>query len=78
MLSVIRPVFEAVKEGRILNKIKHLHLSFLAGINPSRQSGQVLDKNGLYYQEIIILFCYYFKGTFVVHLSESEHEYLYQ
>jgi hypothetical protein len=24
MLSVIRPVFEVVKEGRIFNKIKHL------------------------------------------------------
>jgi hypothetical protein len=39
MLIVIRPSFEVVKEGRILKKIKHLHLSFLTVIKPPRQSG---------------------------------------
>jgi hypothetical protein len=39
MLSFIRPVFEVVKEGRILNNIKHIHLSILAVIKPSLQSG---------------------------------------
>ena len=33
--------FEVVREGRILNRIKHLHLSFLTWIDPSRQSGSV-------------------------------------
>ncbi len=32
MLGVLRPSFEVVKEGRIMKKIKHLHLSFLVGI----------------------------------------------
>jgi hypothetical protein len=39
MFFVIRPDFEVVKGGRIFNKIKHLHLSFLAGIKPSLLSG---------------------------------------
>jgi len=40
MLSVSKPSFEVVKEGRILNKNKHLHSSFLAGIKPPRPPHQ--------------------------------------
>jgi hypothetical protein len=41
MFCVTRPSFEVVKEGRILNKIKHLQLTFLSRIDPSRQAGPV-------------------------------------
>ena len=40
MLSVIRPDFEVVREGQNLNKIKHLHSSFLACIKPPRPPHQ--------------------------------------
>jgi hypothetical protein len=38
-LIVFRLDFKVVKEGRILKKIKYLHLSLLIFIKPSRHAG---------------------------------------
>jgi hypothetical protein len=45
LLSVIRPDFEVVKEGRILNKIKHLQNPIEGVFCLEPVWCQVLDKN---------------------------------
>jgi hypothetical protein len=48
MLSVIRPDFEVVKEGRILNKIKHLQNRIVSVFYLVPALCQVLDKNWVF------------------------------
>jgi hypothetical protein len=47
-LSVIRPDFEVIREGRILNKIKHLQNQIVSVFYFTSGLRQVLDENGVF------------------------------
>jgi hypothetical protein len=55
MLNVLRPVSEVVKEGRILNKIRHLQIKNVSVFYFTPGLRQVLDKNGKFWPKKLYL-----------------------
>jgi hypothetical protein len=51
MLSVFRPSFEVVKEGRILKKIKHFQILIEDVFNWRQFGAGILRKKGMYLTE---------------------------